>query len=886
MSAPINETKAPWRFGTRQKLLLVIATLLPVWVFFATPKLLSIPKNFSYKADVISVDNFYDEKIGEYKGEQYSKTTFTYDVESFSGSVLQVRNTFDVRTLDGKRIFLAAPVYGIDARSGMHVQGTSAADQPSYLFAPPGIKKGESFLFWHPSYSVPARMNYVAEEDFLGLRLYKYEREKSEPLDQTKMMGFLPGVPEDRGVKLASSIALWIEPVSGRAVRVEDYSTDYFFFDIKTGVKQAPYNKFYNIFSQGSIEEQVRLARNERQKIIVIKYVVPCFLLALFLVFLLGRRADKFAIFVKKNFIAVSLFVVSLALTLVSYYFVSSGFQDVVKSRLSSSSNDISRLISKRVEAHFQTIRFGAALFTSHEKVERGEWMRFVEAVQTQGDYPGIQVLGFAKKVSLSGKEPFISSFRRDGFRSFDIKPAGQRETYAVVQYLEPLNEKNLATFGFDLWSVEAGRRAMVRASDSGKATLSSNVALSQGAADNQAAEFLAFAPVYAHDMVPVNATERANDISGFVYASLSMGDLLSGILDNREKDVTFRIYDGLNINPNKLVFDLATPETVSGTTKTTFRRTETLYMGGVPWTIEYFNSPSYQPDFGEAALPGAMLFFGSLMSLLVFWVVFNGTRSTALAVAYSQVVNKELIANVAELKKAKQEVVNVLVEVQGEKKKSEGLASRLSIATKSAQIGVWEWDVVKDVIIWDNQMYKLYGLKKGDFGGAYSAWRQGLHPDDMKAGDDAIQAALKGSKDFISVFRVVWPSGEIRYLKAYAITERDAAGKPLRMIGVNFDITKESLIDREKTEFVSLASHQLKTPVGAIQWGLEMLLEGNYGTLSVKQKQVLKETYGMSSRMNELINALLNISRIEMGALIIEPKPVEFSRICSEVLL
>lgn len=238
------------------------------------------------------------------------------------------------------------------------------------------------------------------------------------------------------------------------------------------------------------------------------------------------------------------------------------------------------------------------------------------------------------------------------------------------------------------------------------------------------------------------------------------------------------------------------------------------------------------------------------------------------------------------DLENTQKAVINILEDIKLEKDNLASVSTRLELATKSAKIGVWEWDVVNNVITWDDRMYALYGIKKEEFGGAYEAWQKGLHPDDKKPGDVAIQAALKGEKDFSPQFRVVWANGEVRYIQAHAIVERDSSGKPLKMVGVNWDITKESVVDREKTEFVSLASHQLKTPIGSIQWNMEMFLAGDYGKISKKQKDVLEETYVMSTRMNDLVNALLNISRIEMGVFIIEPKPTDFVELCEEVLV
>lgn len=68
------------QFSLNRYWFLIVGISLPVWIFFIAPFLLKIPTDFSYKANIISVDNFYDEKIGDYRGEQYSNTKFSYQV--------------------------------------------------------------------------------------------------------------------------------------------------------------------------------------------------------------------------------------------------------------------------------------------------------------------------------------------------------------------------------------------------------------------------------------------------------------------------------------------------------------------------------------------------------------------------------------------------------------------------------------------------------------------------------------------------------------------------------------------------------------------------------------------------------------------------------------
>jgi PAS domain S-box-containing protein len=110
-------------------------------------------------------------------------------------------------------------------------------------------------------------------------------------------------------------------------------------------------------------------------------------------------------------------------------------------------------------------------------------------------------------------------------------------------------------------------------------------------------------------------------------------------------------------------------------------------------------------------------------------------------------------------------------------------------------------------------------------------------------------------------------------------------AGEIIYFVGVERDITKAKEIDRSKSEFVSLASHQLRTPLSAINWYAEMLLAGDAGALSDKQKDYTSEIYASSRRMAELVGALLNVSRIELGTFAIEPKPTDIRAISDSVL-
>lgn len=108
--------------------------------------------------------------------------------------------------------------------------------------------------------------------------------------------------------------------------------------------------------------------------------------------------------------------------------------------------------------------------------------------------------------------------------------------------------------------------------------------------------------------------------------------------------------------------------------------------------------------------------------------------------------------------------------------------------------------------------------------------------------------------------------------------------GRPIGAIEVFRDITVEQNVDRMKSEFISLASHQLRTPLSAVKTYAHMLLEGYMGDLVPAQKKALRTILSASNRMNELVNMLLNVTRVESGSLAINAKAHSMQRLAEEV--
>ena len=146
-------------------------------------------------------------------------------------------------------------------------------------------------------------------------------------------------------------------------------------------------------------------------------------------------------------------------------------------------------------------------------------------------------------------------------------------------------------------------------------------------------------------------------------------------------------------------------------------------------------------------------------------------------------------------------EIIGYGIDISDRKQAEEQLtqlSERLQLAIESGNIGIWEWDVVNNVLTWDERMYELYGIKPSEFGSVYEAWKQGVHPEDRERANLAIQRALRGEKEYNIEFRVRHSDGSIRHIKADAIVQRNPAGEPLKMVGINYDISALKLAEME----------------------------------------------------------------------------------------
>ena len=133
------------------------------------------------------------------------------------------------------------------------------------------------------------------------------------------------------------------------------------------------------------------------------------------------------------------------------------------------------------------------------------------------------------------------------------------------------------------------------------------------------------------------------------------------------------------------------------------------------------------------------------------------------------------------------------------------GSKERLRLGLQAARMGTWDWNIPENRFIWSANMEALFGLAPGEFDGSYEQFVARLHPDDRDRVLKAINAAMTPGADYDIEFRVLYPDGTIRWALSQGKVFYDAIGQPIRMSGVDLDITSRKLIEeslRQSEEF------------------------------------------------------------------------------------
>ncbi|MBI5466163.1 MAG: PAS domain S-box protein [Candidatus Kerfeldbacteria bacterium] len=227
------------------------------------------------------------------------------------------------------------------------------------------------------------------------------------------------------------------------------------------------------------------------------------------------------------------------------------------------------------------------------------------------------------------------------------------------------------------------------------------------------------------------------------------------------------------------------------------------------------------------------------------------------------------------QLEEAKRALVNTLGDLETARTKLEHDRAKDEALLGSIGDAIMAIDVKERIVFFNPAAEEMTGWRQSEVQG--QPYRQFIT---LFEGEEGVRDGKSITKALLTRVRVKGPPFAIllnrrgdkvpvAYLASPILSK---AGELWGVIVVMRDVTHERAVDRMKTEFVSIASHQLRTPLSAMKWFMEMLLHGEAGKLKAEQRDFISNVYRSNERMIKLVNSLLNVSRIEMGRLMIKP--------------
>lgn len=187
----------------------------------------------------------------------------------------------------------------------------------------------------------------------------------------------------------------------------------------------------------------------------------------------------------------------------------------------------------------------------------------------------------------------------------------------------------------------------------------------------------------------------------------------------------------------------------------------------------------------------------------------------------------------------------------------------------------------LREGTIWFNEvLHNYYGYAKQDADNTLEWWTAHIHPDDALDLEIELSRLLYSDEEtWHAEYRFQKADGSYVAVRNRAFVLRDD-GRPTRIIGSMLDITKQKQLDRAKDEFISLVSHQLRTPLTTIRLLSEMLADGFVGDITPEQREHTAKITGASIRLIKLVSDILNISRAELDRIKIAPVPTDANQL------
>lgn len=232
-----------------------------------------------------------------------------------------------------------------------------------------------------------------------------------------------------------------------------------------------------------------------------------------------------------------------------------------------------------------------------------------------------------------------------------------------------------------------------------------------------------------------------------------------------------------------------------------------------------------------------------------------------------------------------RKEISRILKEVNSQKDVSQELANELKkfeLAVEGASDYIAITDKNMKIIHVNKAAEEITGYKREEILEKPLLWAKKIGSveyhkiwDTVVKRKEIFQGELQGERE----------NGEEYTVEIHIAPLLDENGEIKFLVEIDRDVTKAKAVDKMKTEFVTLASHQLRTPLSALKWLLEMLQDEESGKLTEEQKDIVTQASESNNRMIMLVNNLLNVARLDAGTMLMNPEIIDLQKLTNSII-
>lgn len=542
--------------------------------------------------------------------------------------------------------------------------------------------------------------------------------------------------------------------------------------------------------------------------------------------------------------------------TILTQRFISTRHQE----RLNQLSERISNLVTTRVERYERALIHVHAFFKTNPNVNRKMFQSYVEDINLEKNYPGIQGLGFTRRIRENELTAYEKSVRSEGFENFKVWPEYKRKDYFSIHFLEPFEWRNQRAFGFDMYTQPIRQEAMSKAMDTGKPAITGLVTLVQETEKKVQPGFLIYLPFYNGGVTPHTTEERREKLFGFIYAPFRAHDFFNGIFDKEastHQEVNVKIYDGNNLDTEHLLYDNDILFKNKVQPNSRISNVTQLMPNGHLWTVVI----TYRTDSvlkQEEILPWAVLILGTIFSFLLSWI-FYASRKHANAMESSLRRFDALVSNLTE----------GLIFANPDGK---------IVFMNQVALDIYGFNKIENIVSERKEYKKIFSYRNS----------QG---EEIPIDNLPIGRCLRGEKYSDFEVELCHKETNTKQFVSYGGNPvYDKKGNLSLVVVTVKDITCKKKAELElrnaihaRDEFVSISSHELKTPLTSLKLKTQFLRRKLDKTNSMPYEEIKKFAEGIDhqlTRLTRLVDDMLDISRLRSGKFKLAKEKVNFCEV------